>query len=273
MRRIALACSFVLALAPQLQIGQAYAAGLAPQPHRAVYDLTLKRSASANVIEAGGRLVMEWSADCEGHVLNQRIVTRLVSSEGDEMINDYHVTSWESADGRRFRFNARNQVNGELVDEVAGFAELDELGGAGSATFSKPEAAVLPLPRGVLFPTEHTFALIRAARAGQKMAEIPLFDGSGKDGLFTTFAVLGDPVVNPPEVERYAVLQGLKAWPVQLAYFRLPPDGQKSEGVPEFETGMRLFENGVTGDIMLNYGGFTLGGVLSRLEPLPRPVC
>lgn len=273
MRRTVLVCSFVLALAPQLQVERALAAGVAPQPHRAVYDLSLKRTVAGDVVEAGGRLVMEWSADCEGHVLNQRILTRLVDSEGQEVVNDYRVTSWESADGARFRFNSRNEINGELVDEVAGVAELEAPGGAGAANFSMPEPAALALPRGVTFPTEHTFAVIRAARAGRRMVEIPLFDGSGKDGLFTTFAVMGEPLANPPEAERYAILRGLKAWPVQLAFFRMPRPGEKTDGTPEFETGMRLFENGVTGDLVLDYGDFRLGGVLIRLDPLPRPTC
>src|SRR5690554_2791697 len=100
MRRTALACTLALSLAPLSQ-ADAWAAGVAPQPHRAVYDLKLKRTAESTVVEAGGRLVMEWSADCEGHVLNQRILTRLIDAEGGEVLSDYQVTSWESRDGAR----------------------------------------------------------------------------------------------------------------------------------------------------------------------------
>jgi hypothetical protein len=272
MRRTALVCSLVVALAPPFPLGRALAAGLSPQPHRAVYDLSLKR-ATANVVEAGGRLVMEWSADCEGHVLNQRILTRLVDTEGEEVLNDYQVTSWESLDGVSFRFNSRNEVNGELVEEVAGAARLERPGGPGVANFTKPQAATLELPAGVLFPTEHTLAVIRAARAGKRMIEIPLFDGSGSDGLFSTFSVIGEAERSSPEAERHDMLGGVVSWPVHLAYFPIPSKPDELEGVPEFETGMRLFENGVTGDLLLDYGGFKLGGVLSRLDTLPRPSC
>lgn len=273
MRRTALACSLALALSPQLPIERSLAAGFAPQPHRAVYDLSLKRASNANVIEAGGRLVMEWSADCEGHVLNQRILTRLVDSEGEEMLNDYQVTSWESLDGASFRFNSRNEINGELVEEVAGSARLERPGGPGVVNFTKPEPATLELPAGVLFPTEHTMAVIEAARAGKRMLELPLFDGSGADALFSTFSVIGERESGAPEAERHSTLDGVASWPVHLAYFPIPPKPEQPEGVPEFETGMRLFENGVTGDIMLDYGGFKLDGVLSRLDALPRPSC
>ncbi len=273
MRRTALACSLVLALSPQFRLEQALAAGFSPQPHRAVYDLTLKRASNANVVEAGGRLVMEWSADCEGHVLNQRILTRMVDSEGQEVLNDYQVTSWESLDGASFRFNSRNEVNGELVEEVAGAARLERPGGPGVVSFTKPEAATLDLPAGVLFPTEHTLAVIRAARAGKRMIELPLFDGSGADALFSTFSVIGEAEQGSPEAARYALLGGVASWPIHLAYFPIPPKSEEPEGVPEFETGMRLFENGVTGDLVLDYGGFKLGGVLSHLDALPRPSC
>ena len=273
MRRMALACSLAVAFPPQLQLGQALAAGLSPQPHRAVYELSLKRASSANVIEAGGRLAMEWTADCEGHVLNQRILTRLVDSEGQEVLNDYQVTSWESLDGATFRFNSRNEINGELVEEVAGVARLEAPGGPGVVEFAKPEPGTLALASGVLFPTEHTLAVIRAARAGERMIELPLFDGSGMESVFSTFSVIGEREATSPEAERHPALRGVASWPVHLAYFRIPPKPGEPDGLPEFETGMRLFENGVTGDIVLDYGGFELGGVLSRLDPLPRPSC
>lgn len=269
MRRTALACLLAVALAPQ----PAFAAGLAGQPHRAVYDLRLKRASDANVVEVGGRLVMEWATDCEGHVLNQRIVTRLVDSEGEEVLNDYQVTSWESRDGVAFRFNSRNEINGQLVEEVSGAAELERPGGPGVARFTKPEGAVLELPAGVLFPTAHTLAVIRAAKAGKRMIELPLFDGSGPDALFTTFSVIGEPETETDEAGRFPALAGIVSWPVHLGYFPIPPKPELAAGVPEFETGMRLFENGVTGDIMLDYGGFKLDGALSRYEPLPRPSC
>jgi hypothetical protein len=272
MRRTAFVCSLALALSPQAQV-TALAAGLSPQPHRAVYDLSLKRASSASLAEADGRLVMEWTADCEGHVLNQRIVTHLVDSEGAEVLNDYQVTSWESLDGASYRFNSRNEVNGELVDEVAGSAKLERPGGPGLVTFTKPEPSTLELPAGVLFPTEHTLAVIRAARAGKRMVELPLFDGSGSDALFLTFSVIGKPERTAPEAERHAELAGVVSWPVHLAYFPIPPKAEQSMETPEFETGMRLFENGVTGDILLDYGGFKLNGVLSHLDALPRPSC
>jgi hypothetical protein len=274
MRRTALASSIVLVLAQTSAAPLAVAAGLAPQPHRAIYDLTLKRtSSSGSVAEAGGRLVMEWTADCDGHIVNQRILTRLVDSEGDEVLNDYQVASWESLDGARFRFNARNEINGEVIEEVSGVAELEAPGGPGSVRFSKPAGATLELPRGVTFPTEHTLAVIRAARAGDRLADIPLFDGSGPDALFHTFSVIGELERDAPEARRHNALAGVASWPVHLAYFPAVPKPDRPEGVPEFETSMRLFENGVTGDIVLDYGSFKLGGALSRLEPLPRPSC
>ena len=71
------------------------------------------------------------------------------------------------------------------------------------------------------------------------------------------------------------LVAGLTSWPISLAYYPLgrgaPEEG--SEGLPEFEIGFRLFENGIAGDVLLDYRDFALGGRLTLLQKLPAGGC
>ena len=250
-----------LVLAPPL------AAAPPLQAHRAIYDLTLKGAAGGSGIEqVHGRLVMEWGQVCDGYILNQRLLTRTLDVHGGEQVYDYSVATWESRDGLRFRFNARNTVNGSLVEETVGTAALDSVGAAGNAAFSKPEQRDVALPPGTVFPTEHTVRLIAAAEAGRSLAEVTVFDGSGLESVYHTIAGIGPPSGRPVRGSGdMDLVAGRRSWPVSLAYF---PRGSK-ELLPEFEIGFRLFENGIAGDILLDYQDFALNGRLAALQRLP----
>lgn len=247
------------------------AAGMALQPHRAIYDLALKRAESSSGIEhLDGRLVVEFLPDCDGYGFSQRIVMRMTDSDGREAVNDFRAATWESLSGTKFRFNVRTMIDGTVVEENSGRAQLDSPGGPGSVDFNNAELSDVTLPAGTVFPVAHTIAILKAAGAGGGELEVKLFDGSGEDGRFDTFSWIGPPDKNHVGADKkFEIIAGLSSWPVRMAYF---PLGDQA-GVPDFEIGFRLFANGVYGDIVLDYGDFALDGTLARLESLPRPSC
>ncbi|MDP6705070.1 MAG: cell envelope integrity EipB family protein [Alphaproteobacteria bacterium] len=256
--------------------GIAEAAGFALQSHRAVYDLTLSRSRDGGGISGlSGRLAMEWSENCEGYIVNQRMLTEVTDARGQRVINDFQITSWESLDGLAFRYSAKNEINGKLVEEVKGKAALEKSGGAGGATFTKPEAHELALPRGTVFPTEQVVLLVRAAESGKRSIGILVFDGSRQDGLYDTFSVIGSerPLATEDENGGHALLHGQRSWPAQLAFFPVHPKPDQAPGTPEFEVGFRLYQNGIFTELTLDYGDFALAGTLAQLEALPKPDC
>ena len=59
------------------------------------------------------------------------------------------------------------------------------------------------------------------------------------------------------------------SWPMTLAYHDLSDQSEE----PEFQLKFQLREDGVTDDLILNYGQFALHGTLDKLEPLPAPKC
>lgn len=267
--------SSLLLVLSLLASGAAHAAGFSLQPHRAVYDLSLREAREGSGVEQlTGRLVLEMARDCEGYVLNQRILTRMFNTDGMEVLNDFSVSTWENLEGTLFRFNLRNQVNGELVEEVDGRAQLNGPNGAGEAVFNKPEESKLTLPAGTIFPFEHTLRLLKTAASGKDNLGVPVFDGSGDDGLYHTFSVIGGPgpVAMAPQPGG-DLLAGERSWNVRLAYFPYWTDRKGAADLPEFEIGFLMYENGIAGDLVLDYGNFALNGRLTTLQALPKPQC
>lgn len=250
------------AAAPDIEAG-------ALQPHRAVYDIKLSRAESSAGIEAvSGRLAMDLKETCDGFIYNQRYVTRMAAGDGVAFLSEFTASTFESRNGNRFRFSYRQSVNGKLEEEITGRAELGRDGKAGEARFAKPKRKTVPLPSGTVFPTEHSQLVLAAAQGGKRTVARQVFDGSQEDGLFDTFGVLakrraGQAAGALPQ------LQPLAWWPVRLGYFFA---GQKAE-IPEYEVGLRMFENGIADDLRLDYGDYTLSGALTHLEYFPVPEC
>ncbi|HYM31530.1 MAG TPA: cell envelope integrity EipB family protein [Candidatus Cybelea sp.] len=239
--------------------------------HRAVYELTLDRpDPSGSVVSLRGRLVMEFQNVCDGYTLNQRIHTEMTNDEDNDLISDFTTTSWESHDGRRFRFSLKNDINGETEEEYIGSADTDAGLKGGHARFTKPKSKHMVLPPRTVFPNEHLETLIRGAMAGQLMLPVRVFDGSGDDGLYETGGYIGKPFepVNASEGV-LKPLAGVRSWPVHIAYFPLLTKAE----TPEYQISFRLFANGVSGDLVLDYGDYAMKGTLTRLDLLPEHGC
>ena len=249
--------------------------------HRAVYDLKLKSARSNSGVTAlDGRMVMEWADSCDGSTLNQRIQTRAYDGEGNQMTTDFRISTWESKDGGSFRFSARQETDGEVTEEFDGRGAKGK-DGAGIVTYAKPPKRKLDLAAGTLFPTEHTNALIKAASAAQPILSAKVFDGSGPDTTFESVAVIGKEIPGGSSsgatgatsgegaADGSPLLSGMRSWPMRLAYF---PAGA-TDGLPEYEIGFRMFANGVSTDLELDYGDFTVSGLLTKIEALPDPGC
>ncbi len=261
----ALGLALIVGLTGLLPPAVAVAAAPKLQPHLGVYELRLIEARGDVGVEAvRGRLVIEITDSCDGYTQTQRMLLRIVNAQGNEITSDSNHTTWESRDGTTIRFNSKNEINGEVSDVFAGRAQLEGKGLSGVITFAKPDDPDLPLAAGTIFPTEHFFELIDAGLAGEAVLNRTLYDGSGPHGIYDTVARL-TPGAGGAEMERHDLLRDVDSWRVRLAYFT--PDDRA--GVPEYEVGFRLFENGVATELFLDYGDFTLGGTLARLDYLP----
>lgn len=259
---------FLLALALLATLPAALpAVGQTITPHRAAYSLSLG-AARGDVVGIEGVLAMDWAEVCEGWTIAQRLRFRMSESDGNSVDTEIVFSSFETHDGKGYRFSLRTTRDGELVEELRGRASLDPDKG-GSAEFAVPETT-MELPPGTLFPTAHALLLLNLATGGEKMVSRAVFDGATLDGALDVSALIGN--LLPPQEGAPNIAPALgnrPSWRVRMAYFNT--DDQS--GTPTYETSMRMLDNGVASDYTFEYPEFTMKAKLERLEALPRPRC
>lgn len=254
-------------LAADTAAAGALAADLAP--HRAVYNMNLHSTKpSSGIVGASGAMVYQFADACDGWTVENRTALTFSYNEGNQVATVWEFVTWESKDGLRYRFHVRSSRDGAVVEEVEGQARLDARGQGGSAKFTKPQDMTIKLPRGTLFPTEHTLRAIQRAEAGDKVFLRTIFDGTGTDGPFEVNAIIG-PRQAPNSENDQQMTRGAPSWRMNMAFF----PATAKEATPDYEVGLRYFSNGIAKDVVQNFGDFALRAHLDKLEPLPKPDC
>jgi len=257
---------FLLAAVPRVPT----AAGIDPLPHRAVYDLNLRTSdPDSGITGVQGRMVLEWADGCEGYTTNQQIWMRIEHAAGQPIDSDFSVTSWESKDGNQFRFNIRNMIDGNVVEEFGGLADRENSQKEGVVRMRIPSISTILLPAGTVFPSEHASILVREAQKGTKRIEVRIFDGTGEEGLFDAIAFVTSHVASGDSGTGLAELDSHEAWHMRLAYFQ----ARDISGLPDYEMEFRMFANGVADQLVFDYGEFVVGSKITHFEALPVSGC
>lgn len=236
------------------------------QAHRAVYDLTLKKADDRSGITGiTGRMVYEFNGSaCEGYTVKFRFVTQIATNDSTKL-TDQQTTTFEDAEGKTFSFVTKSFVDQNLDKEVKGVATKDAKGL--KVNIDKPEKNSLELA-ATQFPTQHLVELIGKAEKGENFYQTNLFDGSeDANKVMTTTVVVGkktDADKADPEAPALAKLATDKYWPVDIAYF--DDSAQNGEEVPEYRISFKLHENGITRDLVMDYGDFSMTGKLVNLS-------
>ncbi|MCF3639085.1 cell envelope integrity EipB family protein [Rhizobium sp. TRM95111] len=241
-------------------------------PHRAVYDLELKDASERSGI-AGmyGRMVYEFNGNaCEGYTVSFRFVTQINTGE-ETRLTDQQTTTYEDLENGSFRFLTRSFTDEKLDKEVRGSARDEEQGV--SVDLQAPAARQLELAQSQ-FPTEHMLEVISRAKKGDRFFEARLFDGSdtGDKTLLTT-TVLGKaemPDAGDTDASKAGALSKQSFWPVSIAYYN---DDATGDATPIYRMAFKLYENGVTRDLTMDYGDFVLSGKLANLEVFKAEEC
>ena len=235
-------------------------------PHRAAYTMSFGTSRSGGgTVDARGVMLIEFSETCDGWTTTQRVHLDLVNSQGDTVETDSNFSSWESKDNSSYRFTVRNLNDGKTSEEFKGSAKLNAAGG--QATYDGDDGKRFPLGAKTLFPTAHMVALINRAEAGESAFFNPFFDGATPDGPQEVNVVIGPQAKTP--VKPISPLLGHASWPIRIAYF----DATNPKPDPDYEVGLKLYDNGVADQFVLDYGDFTVKAKLERIEPLPKLGC
>jgi len=232
----------------------------------------LKSTGTSSPAAARGRIAFDFSGNaCDGFVTTFRQVTELQPSEGESRTSDMRSTTYEDGRAKLLRFKIETLVNGRLAETIDGTARKAEDGEALSIDLRSPKPAQHDFGVNPLFPTEQARKLIAAARAGQHTYEAKVFDGSDSgEKIFDTLTIIGARPKSPPEDSALRdTLKNVARWPVVVSYF----DPGKLDGTPNYVLGFDLYENGVSGNLRLDYGDFVLAGKMSKYEPLPVKEC
>jgi hypothetical protein len=237
--------------------------------HRAVYELSRHPSSTAtDVAGVRGRLEVTLEGACDGWRLEQFLGFRIYHTEGGGLEHVAQLSGWESADGVEYLFSTTSYENRELHEEIGGIARLEAPGVKGETRYAKPTKQTKPLPEDTIFPTRHLLELIRAASAGERHLTRTVFDGSTLDSPYEITAFVGKENERTP-ADAPAAIAEMRSWPFRLAYF---PVGAH-EPSPDFEMSVTLYENGVAGDMIYDYGDFSIDVKLEEIEALPAASC
>jgi hypothetical protein len=239
-------------------------------PHRALYTMNLsKAGGDAGVTGASGTMAYQWGEVCDGWTVEQRYRLKMGYAESADVSISSNFVTWEAKDGLHYRFNQKETRNGEDNEEIRGEAKLDGAGKGGTADFEKPAGKSFKLPPGVLFPSAHTIFLIEKAQAGENFISQNIFDGATPESAVLVSAVIGPKVEPDPEAAKKSPLLNRPGWRVRLAFFPADPKAEK----PDYELGMLLLDNGVSRDMVIDYGDYAIRAKLDDIEALPKPGC
>jgi hypothetical protein len=245
------------------------AAGADVIPHHAVYELSLKSGGHSEVSDVSGTLVYDLEDACDGWAQSYRLDITMLYQTGEEVEFGMNVASWESKDGRRYRFFVKQLQGDQVTEEYRGDAELSVPGGPGTAHYTLPEEKTLELPAGTFFPTAHSLRVLEMMAHGDQIFWATLFDGSDGSGALGVNAIVSDRRDADAAAGRsWPLLAGSRFSNVQMAFFK---SGDES-ALPESEQQLQMFDNGVTGELIFDYGDFKVLGTLKELKPL-KPSC
>jgi hypothetical protein len=240
-------------------------------PHKAIYVLHSRHIPGAEEnVSADGMLVFEWLDTCDGWSVNQRAKLRLGGGDDEEEAGfEWRQITWESKDGRRYRYQSEEFRNGERGDQRRGEARL-EASGKGAVTTALPTRSQHDLPAGVMLPTAHSLRLLQAAAAGESFLSADVFDGTVSDEPITITAAFGPGTLHWHDQDKqFPALAKIPSRPVDLAFFLDPTP----EGMPDFEQSLQLYDNGVIGKMVFSFAGIPMEGELRQLEVSPKDKC
>lgn len=258
------------AAAPAGGVPEVAAPAAAPvlMPHKATYRLSLDGSrASSMVDDMSGEIAYEITGDaCAGYTTRTRQKSEGVS-ERAVTTQEVTATAWESGDATSYRFHSASTSSGDDDDR-----EIEA-----SVTRSAPDGLKVVVTRSgnrtidlkgrILLPTEHVRMVLDAAGKGQKTFQAKVYDGTTDPAkVFDTLAVIGRPSRDEARISEpaaRAALAGHTYYPVTVSYFEGAADQP-----PAYVMSYALYDNGVVGDLKIDYGRFTVTGKLASFEPL-----
>lgn len=235
--------------------------------HRAAYNLTLDRVRdNSDIARARGIMVYEVIDACDGWATRQRFSLVLTDRDGQDIETGSDYSTFETKDGKRIRFSLTQTTQGAVSQRIAGEADLTPEGG--TVRYTEPEAKEDSLPPGTLLPMLHTIRALEAARGGQRLLVAPLLDGTSTDGAQDSTTVIAG-WSGPQPNARFPALAPLGSARMRVAFFDRNDTSGGGASAPDYEVGLRYWENGVADELKMDFGDFVVDGRMEELTLIP----
>lgn len=237
--------------------------------HKASYRLILDGSKSSGQLEdMSGRIEYELTGDaCAGYSTLTRQETESASSEGGTLRQSMTSKAWEDGDAKSYRFTSTSEGDDDAPTTIE--ASVVREGDDGlKVTVVKPRERVVQLKGRILLPTQHVGRVLAAAAAGESVLEAKVYDGASDPAkVYDTLAIIGRASTDEARLAApaRAALAGRTFYPVTVSYF----EEGSTDQAPAYVMTLALYDNGVVGNLRIDYGKFALLGSMSAFEALP----
>ena len=259
--------------------GQAFAIELAP--HRALYELSPARVDQAGkVMPLDGRLAYEITGSaCDGYTVNYRIANRFQDPGSGSKLVDTQLNVFEAADGTQFDVEQHQLAGTDGAPAQRLSVKRTQSGGVGQGKIISPEAQTFTLAADVLFPSALEIKLLHEAEQGMSRDSSLVFDGSDGKKVLKAITFIGKKrapgsfAIDVANVE-LKPLAGLASWSMSTSYF--PTDatsGDTNADTADYQASFNMYENGVSSELLFDYGSYALKGKLTKLELLKPAPC
>jgi hypothetical protein len=159
-----------------------------------------------------------------------------------------------------------------VVEAVSG--EARRLGTEVEVKLKHPAEKVLKFNHDTLFPSQHLHSILDAALADRPLVSAQIYEGAGSgEKSDDATAAIGGGVRDGVSG---TLRTGLRHWPVSVGYFdglEKETEEDLGEEMPAYQMRFTLYENGVTNDLVMDYGNYALSGTIETIEPLKASDC
>ena len=238
--------------------------------HKADYKLSMgKKNRNVSVQDVQGKISFTLKAQCDGWSLKEDYLFQFFYENGEEVTILSQSDSWEHKNGQLYSFDVREKNSREPETIYTGYAILPPQSDIGEANYAGAYNDNLRLSNNIMFPVTYTRTIINAAQQGKKFISKEIFVNSiPEDSVKTATAVIG---IKKPYKSDFQI-DGVTTsfyWPIDVAYFR----ADASETLPEYQIQMKLHDNGVVTDFLINYGDFTINAAISNARLIENIDC